>query len=94
MKHNTGKQRKPFFKANFFRTSQEVVGSTGQWKKSRKHLKTMRKVNNNSWRNIANSLSLDEFDDLYEEEVRRESKEFRKGKDPHHGLKKDSEGIF
>lgn len=43
---------------------------------------------------IANSNSLDDFDDLYEEEIVRESKELRKGKDPYHGLKKDSEGSF
>jgi hypothetical protein len=43
---------------------------------------------------IANSNFLDEFDDLYEREVVRESKELRKGKDPHHGFKKDTEGSF
>lgn len=54
----------------------------------------MRKVNNNSWRSIANSYDLEEFDDLYEKEIVRESKELRKGKDPHHGLKKEAENSF
>lgn len=72
----------------------EKVGRIEPWKKSQKHLNTMRKFNNHSLRNIANSLDLDEFDDLYEEEIVRESKELRKGKDPYHGLKKDSEGSF
>lgn len=43
---------------------------------------------------IANSNTLEEFDDLYEEEVIRESKELRKGKDLHHGLKKDQKDNF
>lgn len=43
---------------------------------------------------IANSQSLDDFDDLYEQEVVRESKELRKGKDPYHGLKKEAESHF
>lgn len=72
----------------------EQDGRTEPWKKSQTHPNTMRKFNNHSLRNIANSLDLDEFDDLYEEEIVRESKELRKGKDPHHGLKKDSEGSF
>lgn len=54
----------------------------------------MRKINNNSLKNIANSYNLDEFDDLYEEEIVRECKEVRKGKDPHYGFKKDTESTF
>lgn len=54
----------------------------------------MRQFNNNALRQMANSLDMDEFDDLYEQEVVRESKELRKGKDPHYGFKKDTEGSF
>lgn len=54
----------------------------------------MRKQTFGDLTKIANSNSLDEFDDLYEEEIIRESKELRKGKDPQHGLKKDQENHF
>ena len=54
----------------------------------------MRKFNNNSLLQLANSLDLDEFDDLYEKEIIREIKELRKGKGPYHGFKKDTEGSF
>lgn len=72
----------------------EKDGRIEQWKKSHKHLNAMRKFNNNSLRQMANSFDMDEFDDLYEQEVVRESKELRKGKDPNYGFKKDTEGSF
>lgn len=72
----------------------EMGGLIGQWKNYHKLLSAMRKFNNNSLKQMANSFDLDEFDDLYEQEVVRESKELRKGKDPYHGLKKDTESFF
>lgn len=72
----------------------EKDGHIERWQKSQQPLKAMRQFNNNSLRQMANSFDMDEFDDLYEQEVVRESKELRKGKDPHYGFKKDTEGSF
>lgn len=49
----------------------------------------MRKFDNNSWKQIANSVDLDEdFDEIYEEHLKREHKQKLKDKD-RHALKED-----
>jgi len=49
----------------------------------------MRKFDNNSWKQVVNSVDLDEdFEEIYEEHLKREQKQRFKDKD-RHALKED-----
>lgn len=54
----------------------------------------MRQFDNNSWKQIVNSVNLDdEFDDIYEEHAKREHRQRIKDKD-RHALKESQKGNF